>query len=554
MGVSEKLVDFLPGPIVSAPGTLAPWNPTVVRINPTDPQPTNYSVFWDANANCYQYKQIIKIIDTQDPVLDCTPLPIICCANLPNNPLYWNAMYWWDPVHGTHDLCEAESEISIAGTDLCTKSNISYRYLLFLDLNNDGVMETVINSVNPPAPGTDNYGNEFNPNYSGGTPQVFDHRPVPTNQKYQFTLQTTVSGDSRTAFVRWNTQQAPNNYVVPHLPFGKHKIKWLGEDGCGNETACEQQINVEDCKAPTIVCINGLSVNIMPTQMITLWATDFLQYTEDNCTPANQLRIGIRRSGTGTGFPFQSDGVTPQTSVTFTCDDLGTQLVELWSMDMAGNADYCETYVIVQDPSGACGVSPAVVAGALKTEFFNQGLAEANVQLEGTHPGLPPLSLFDLTDNDGYYLFSAVPLGANYTLTPTKDNDPLNGVSTYDLVLINKHILGLEPLNTPYKMIAADANNSRSITTFDVVELRKLILGIHTELPNNSSWRFVEKSYVFPNPTNPFQEIFPETISVADMQASQDKGDFMAVKVGDVNGNALPNSTAKAEDRTAGTL
>jgi hypothetical protein len=89
---------------------------------------------------------------------------------------------------------------------------------------------------------------------------------------------------------------------------------------------------------------------------------------------------------------------------------------------------------------------------------------------------------------------NAVPFLGDYTVTPTKDNDPLNGVSTFDLVLINKHILGLEPLNTPYKMIAADANNSRSITTFDIVELRKLILGIYTELPNNTSWRFVDKA------------------------------------------------------------
>ena len=40
----------LPGPIVSACGTLAPWAPTVVKINPTDPVATNYCTFWDANA------------------------------------------------------------------------------------------------------------------------------------------------------------------------------------------------------------------------------------------------------------------------------------------------------------------------------------------------------------------------------------------------------------------------------------------------------------------------------------------------------------------------
>ncbi|MBK6931828.1 MAG: hypothetical protein IPH12_13575 [Saprospirales bacterium] len=119
--------------------------------------------------------------------------------------------------------------------------------------------------------------------------------------------------------------------------------------------------------------------------------------------------------------------------------------------------------------------------------------------------------MFDITDAQGACNLAGIPLLGDFTLTPGKDNDPLNGVSTFDLVLINKHILGLEPLNTPYRMIAADANNSRSITTFDIVELRKLILGIYTELPNNTSWRFVDKAYQFPNANNPFQTLFPET-------------------------------------------
>ena len=90
-----------------------------------------------------------------------------------------------------------------------------------------------------------------------------------------------------------------------------------------------------------------------------------------------------------------------------------------------------------------------------------------------------------------------------------KDDNPLNGVSTYDLVLISKHILGLAPLNSPYKMIAADANKNNSITTTDIVEFRKLILGIYNELPNNTSWRFVDAEYAFPNPANPFQTYVP---------------------------------------------
>ena len=155
---------------------------------------------------------------------------------------------------------------------------------------------------------------------------------------------------------------------------------------------------------------------------------------------------------------------------------------------------------------------------------------------------------------DASYSFPSVPLGANVTVTPTKDDNPLNGVTTYDLVLINKHILGLEPLTTPYKMIAADANKSGSITTFDIVEFRKLILGIYNELPNNTSWRFVDKSHTFADNSNPFQTLFPENKSVADIQSDNMVDDFVGIKIGDVNNTVIANSLQSVDDRTAATM
>ncbi|MBK8968860.1 MAG: HYR domain-containing protein [Lewinellaceae bacterium] len=366
----------LVGPTISPLGTPQPWQPTNVRVNPTDPQTLNYSVFYHggtytnyatnqqvtvpsiANNNCFKYKQIIKIIDGQKPVVQCPASPVEICDLTANDPQFWNESYWYDSQTGSHDLCEAPTDLCITATDLCSGSNVNIRYILFLDLNGDGVMETVVSSSNPPGYNNVQFGNAQNPNFTGGTPSAFDERPVPSNQKYGFTIQNTVSGNDKTACVRWNTIQQPNNYVVPQLPYGTHKIKWVITDGCGNEEICEYTFVVKDCKKPTVVCINGLSVNIMPTQMIALWDTDFLQYTEDNCTPSNLLKTAIRKSGTGTGFPLNPDG-TPQKSVTFDCSELGTQFVELWSIDLAGNADYCETYVIVQDNMGICGTNLA---------------------------------------------------------------------------------------------------------------------------------------------------------------------------------------------------
>jgi len=127
------------------------------------------------------------------------------------------------------------------------------------------------------------------------------------------------------------------------------------------------------------------------------------------------------------------------------------------------------------------------------------------------------------------------------TVTPFKKDNLLNGVSTYDLILISRHILGLEALGDPYKMVAADANKARDITTFDIVEIRKLILGIYQDFPNNTSWRFIPKSFTFPNPLNAFQSVFPENFSQV-VPPNLGLVRFYGIKIGDVNGSALPNA------------
>ena len=64
-----------------------------------------------------------------------------------DNAQLWNEPEWWDNGLQSHDLYE-HTELCITGTDACSGSNVNIEYLLFLDLDNDGTMETVINSVN----------------------------------------------------------------------------------------------------------------------------------------------------------------------------------------------------------------------------------------------------------------------------------------------------------------------------------------------------------------------------------------------------------------------
>jgi len=490
------------------------------------------TAFLSANAQCLVF-----------PACPFSPQDV--CDVSANDPLFWNESYWHDPVINSANVPEGPADLCLTVVDTCGLGNMEILYKLYLDLDQDGTRETVVRSDDLPGYNVVYFGNAGNPNNTGGTARAFDERPVPQNQKYGFALQAGVSGDSLTACVRWATQENPSAYAIPQLPYGTHKIEWTVTQN-GEEKICAYLFNVKDCKKPTVACINGLSVNIIPTQIVALWNTDFLQYAEDNVTPTDQIQIGIRKSGTGNGFPLNPDG-TPQTFVTFFCpNDLGTQYVELWSIDKAGNAGFCETYVIVQDQMGICG-SPNTGPGiCVKTACGDVPLEEYVVDITGGSPALPPIGIFTPPvppDTNGCISITIGPFGSNYLAMPVKDNDHLNGVSTFDLVLINKHILGLQPLDAPYKMLAADANNSKSLTTFDIVELRKLILGIYTELPNNTSWRFYPADHVFSLP-NPFTTPIPNSDTLSEFPA------FKAVKVGDVNCSAIASSAqAPPEDR-----
>jgi hypothetical protein len=113
----------------------------------------------------------------------------------------------------------------------------------------------------------------------------------------------------------------------------------------------------------------------------------------------------------------------------------------------------------------------------------------------------------------------------------------------------------LLPLDSPYKIIAADANHSGLVTTGDIVDLRKMILGIYDQLPTNTSWRFIDADFTFAFADNPFFAPFPEQISLNNLQSDRLDADFVAIKTGDVNGSVIAGlSPEAAEERSGETL
>jgi large repetitive protein len=360
----------------------------------------------------------------------------------------------------------------------------------------------------------------------------------------------------------WSTKDLGNgNFeinVKDLAALGTHDLIVVVRDECGNLSVPTRiPFTIADCKGPAPICINGLSVDLMPdgagAGMMTVWATDFVASKVYDCNGQGpETKDGLKLVTKYSVNRVKEPVVANQTSISVNCADLelGFILVELHAWDEVGNHDFCVTYVEVQDNRKVCpGATTGGsfnIAGTIATEGAAK-LQGASISLSGA------ASQTATTTANGAYAFDSMAKGGDFTISPQLDKNHLNGVSTFDLVLIQKHILNVQALNSPYKMIAADVNNSKSITTLDLIALRKLILNIDQSFQNNTSWRFVDATYQFPNASNPWAAAFPEVVSINDLGANT-TANFVAIKVGDVNASATVSAATAAEVRTKGTL
>ena len=460
-------------------------------------------------AGFYQYTQVIKVFDNVQPEIHGdgeSSFPSYTSVNPGEEG----------------KLCTAFVERAIEATDNCTPDGLTLRYILLRPDASLGL----------------------------GPISLFENGAVTSDgNNFDFSVTGPISKGEN---VRGYTFSGD-------FPIGDHEFEISVSDGCGNDDANFIPFNVYDAKAPVPICKSVLSTNLMPVDededgipdegsgMIAVWASDFIASDIADCS--GEVVYSISRA-----LDIDQGNIEPDStikSVIIDCEDMANEVVRVYvyAWDKAGNFDRCESLVTITDANNLCdpidqGVS---IAGLISTED-EEAVADVEVGLSGQMNGsmLTPLS--------GNYSFNNLQLGQDYTITPVKDNDHRNGVSTFDLVVISKHILGVEPLNSPYKLIAADVNNSRAVTTLDLIQLRKVILSIDTEFSNNTSWRFVDKGFNFTDITNPWVDQFPEIVNVNNIEESLQGRDFVAIKIGDVTGDAKVNNQDTGPRNLAGTF
>ena len=291
--------------------------------------------------------------------------------------------------------------------------------------------------------------------------------------------------------------QATGPHYSGLLPFGEHRVRWSITDACGNESYCDQLLTVIDCKSPTAYCIGGLNITIMPgSGEVPINAEDYDAGSSDNCGDVI-FRI-IRSADNPNSIPPVSSGLI------MNCDDVPGNGVALqvWvgytGTDLNGNGavddsernwDYCEVLMDVQDPMNVCGITPntSSVYGVVERESGDP-ISGMTIEMDDLSEQITQTAE---TSQDGLFGFNDLTTGNTVQVRPKSGNDYMNGVNTIDLILIQKHILGLASLESRQQKISADVNRDNKISAFDILDLRKLILGIYDELPTNNSWRFI---------------------------------------------------------------
>ena len=180
-------------------------------------------------------------------------------------------------------------------------------------------------------------------------------------------------------------------------------------------------------------------------------------------------------------------------------------------------------------------VQPLLGSGSISGIVAN----EVGVPIAGVEVTLSgPLDATAVTGPDGMYQFNEVPLGEPVGLALQKTDNFQNGLSTLDLVFIAKHILGVDDLDTPIKMMAADVNGSNSLTTLDQIGIRKVILGIDVAFSGRPAWQFFPADFSFSNPANPFLNPMPGVFMINNFIADITDKDFIGVKSGDIDDSA----------------
>lgn len=382
-------------------------------------------------------------------------------------------------------------------------------------------------------------------------------------------------------------------------PAGTYNVTFFATDLCGNNAVEHVFIEVVDNSTPTAVCFTNINVSLNSLGTATITPQQIDDQSRDNCTAHPDLILELDKqnftcenlgqnivqltvtdeagnSNTCTTIVIVNAGsgneINHTVSVTFesfpTAMDGAISVVAsggsgnftyLWSPggqttpSISGLSSGTYTLVITDTVTGCkktvivfvgvTGVPNFKISGKVRTPT-GLPVAQVQVNMTGSQTGTYTTGL------DGYYEF-IVPAGNTVTITPFKNINPSNGVTSLDFAIIQQHILAppaLKPLTTPYKLIAADENGNNQINGIDIAVFQNTILNNHPNFPNVNSWVFVVDGYQFPDPAQPWLTSWDASTTFVNIGSDKANTDFIGIKMGDVTDDVNPANFTGVEE------
>lgn len=446
----------------------------------------------DASRGAFTYIQFISITDDTPPTLT------IDDSNT-------TAM-------DTNGDCEADLDVNFTITDECSMDDVSFSAQVDLfanDANQDGTITLA----------------EFIPSFS-------------------------ISASDITEISAGNFQAH-----LESLPIGRHAIRIMANDGCGNNSPELLVFTAEDATASTPICINGLTATLAADEngggIAQVTARTFVVHANNNNDCSGPLEYAIYR---------QADANVPNfvpnindTLLTVTCADTGNLALRIYAIDAMGMTDFCETVLSVQafndqicnpdngNGNGGNNELHGIIAGAVATpQYENKEGVEINItaQVMG--------EFITYTNQNGNYIFQNLMEGDDYTIEPVSNPAvDLSMVTTGDLILISRHILDIQPFVEPYQYVAADVNNDQRVNIIDLISIRRVILGLTSTYPASDSWKFISTAHNFGYDSDQYLNDQLMTVyNVNDLDGSMLSANFMAIEMGNISDAVVEDGLA----------
>ncbi|HQX43602.1 MAG TPA: T9SS type A sorting domain-containing protein [Saprospiraceae bacterium] len=308
-------------------------------------------------------------------------------------------------------------------------------------------------------------------------------------------------------------------------PLGKTRVIFTARDICNNIGRDTVFVDLADKMDPDADC-KRLLVNIQANDSAKIIARDLLSFYQDNCTPTHKLVITFDLNN-----PNDTCRYIPCSIHRLNVDSIYT--FRVFVLDSSGNAGSCNALVDVDDPNNFCNSNfqTTIHVTGLVRDVKGNPMEKVEMLEQGTGQMVS-------TDLQGKYMNDQIKPGSSVHLKPDYAlGNWTDGLSTQDVLYLQKHILGISTFSKPEQWIAADLDKDGFVTTRDIVWLRKLILGKVEEVPTNKSWRFLDEEYIFNDHDFPLREKFSEDFETDHLM--HDKVvNFKSIKVGDVSGSS----------------